>query len=184
VLDTTYRVQIRHRAGQLAKVARAIGERGGLIGDVTSVRLGREATIREITVEVRDDGHAEEIAEQLNAIDGVKMLWHRDRALMRHEGGKLTVEAKVEVRTLQDTRDIYTPGVARVAQAIADDPALATRYTTIGRTVAICTNGTRVLGLGDIGVRAAMPVMEGGGLLPPVRGHLGGAGPHRRVGAG
>ena len=161
MLDTTYRVQIRHRAGQLAKVARAIGERGGLIGDVTSVRLGREATIREITVEVRDDGHAEEIAEQLNAIDGVKMLWHRDRALMRHEGGKLTVEAKVEVRTLQDTRDIYTPGVARVAQAIADDPALATRYTTIGRTVAICTNGTRVLGLGDIGVRAAMPVMEG-----------------------
>ncbi len=161
MLDTTYRVQIRHRAGQLAKVARAIGDRDGLIGDVMSVRLGREATIREVTVEVRDDDHAEDIAEQLDAIDGVKVLWHHDRALMRHEGGKLTVEAKIEVRTLQDTRDIYTPGVARVARAIADDPALATRYTMIGRTVAICTNGTRVLGLGDIGPRAAMPVMEG-----------------------
>ena len=161
MLDTTYRVQIRHRAGQLAKVARAIGEREGLIGDVTTVKLGREATIREITVEVRDEDNADEISEQLNAIDGVKVLWHRDRALMRHEGGKLNVEARIEARTLQDTRDIYTPGVARVARVIADDSELATRYTTIGRTVAICTNGTRVLGLGDIGPRAAMPVMEG-----------------------
>ncbi|HEV2771939.1 MAG TPA: malic enzyme-like NAD(P)-binding protein [Thermoleophilaceae bacterium] len=161
MLDATYRVQIRHRPGQLAKVAQAIGEREGLIGDVMTVTLGREASIRELTVEVRDDHHAEDIAERLNALDGVRVLWLRDRALMRHEGGKLTVEPRIEVRTLQDTRDIYTPGVARVARAIADDGALANRYTTIGRTVAICTNGTRVLGLGDIGPRAAMPVMEG-----------------------
>ncbi len=161
MLDTTYRVRIRHRSGQLAKVARAIGERDGLIGDVTTVKLGREATIREITVEVRDDDHAADISGQLNAIDGVEVIWHRDRALMRHEGGKLSVEARIEARTLQDTRDIYTPGVARVARVIADDPGLAARYTTISRTVAICTNGTRVLGLGDIGPRAAMPVMEG-----------------------
>jgi malate dehydrogenase (oxaloacetate-decarboxylating) len=161
VLDATYRLQIPHRAGQLAKVARTIGEREGLIGDVMTIRVGRKTSIRELTLEVRDDDHAEEIAEQLNALDGVEVLWHRDRALIRHEGGKLTVEARIEARTLQDTRDIYTPGVARVARAIADDAALATRYTTIGRTVAICTNGTRVLGLGDIGPQAAMPVMEG-----------------------
>ena len=161
MLDATYRLQIPHRAGQLAKVARTIGEREGLIGDVMTIRVGRKTSIRELTLEVRDDDHAEEIAEQLNALDGVEVLWHRDRALMRHEGGKLTVEPRIEARTLQDTRDIYTPGVARVARAIVDDSALATRYTTIGRTVAICTNGTRVLGLGDIGPQAAMPVMEG-----------------------
>ncbi len=80
---------------------------------------------------------------------------------LRHEGGKLDIEARIEVRTLQDTRDIYTPGVARVPQAIADDPAQLARYTMVGRTVAIATNGSRVLGLGDIGPRAAMPVMEG-----------------------
>jgi malate dehydrogenase (oxaloacetate-decarboxylating) len=161
VLDCTFRVQISHRTGQLAKIAGAIGEEDGLIGDVTTEKLGREATIREMTVEVRDYDHAESIAERLGAIDGVEVLWHRDRALMRHEGGKLSVETRIEARTFQDTRDIYTPGVARVAKAIAEDPSRLARYTMVGRTVAICTNGTRVLGLGDIGPRAAMPVMEG-----------------------
>ena len=161
MLDVTYRVQIRHRPGQLAKIAGAIGDQKGLIGDVTTEKLAREATVREITVEVRDDEHGEAIAGALNEIDGVDVLWQRDRAFLRHEGGKLTVEARIEVRTLQDTRDIYTPGVARVAQAIAEDPAQLARYTMVGRTVAICTNGTRVLGLGDIGPRGAMPVMEG-----------------------
>ena len=161
MLDVTYRVQIRHRPGQLAKIAGAIGDQKGLIGDVTTEKLAREATVREITVEVRDDEHAEAIAGALNDIDGVEVLLQRDRAFWRHEGGKLSIEARIEVRTLQDTRDIYTPGVARVAQAIAEDPAQLARYTMVGRTVAICTNGTRVLGLGDIGPRGAMPVMEG-----------------------
>ena len=161
MLDVTYRVQIRHRSGMLAQIAGAIGDQKGLIGDVTTEKLAREATVREITVEVRDDEHAEAIAGALNDIDGVEVLWQRDRAFWRHEGGKLSIEARIEVRTLQDTRDIYTPGVARVAQAIADDPAQLARYTMVGRTVAICTNGTRVLGLGDIGPRGAMPVMEG-----------------------
>jgi malate dehydrogenase (oxaloacetate-decarboxylating) len=80
---------------------------------------------------------------------------------MRHEGGKLRIEPTAPVRSVQDLRDVYTPGVARVCQAIVEDPELAKRYTTIGRMVAICTNGTRVLGLGDIGPQAAMPVMEG-----------------------
>jgi malate dehydrogenase (oxaloacetate-decarboxylating) len=161
VLDCTYRVQIRHRPGMLARIASAMAEHEGLIGDIVTVNLGREATIREVTVEVADDEHAERIARALDDIEGVKVLWHRDRALMRHEGGKLAIEARIEARTIQDTRDIYTPGVARVAQAIAEDPSLAQQYTMIGRTVAICTNGTRVLGLGAIGPRASMPVMEG-----------------------
>jgi malate dehydrogenase (oxaloacetate-decarboxylating) len=161
VLDCTYRVQIPHRAGQLAQVAGLIAEERGLIGDVVTVALGREATLREITVEVRDTDQADRIATRLDELEGVKVLWHRDRALIRHEGGKLRVDPVSPVRTLQDMRDVYTPGVARVCLAIADDPELARRYTGIGRTVAICTNGTRVLGLGDIGPVASMPVMEG-----------------------
>ncbi len=161
MLDCTYRVQIPHRAGQLAKVASAIAEGEGLIGDIVTVSVGRDYSIREITIEVRDGSHAEEVADLVGELEGVRVLWHQDRALIRHEGGKLRVEATAPVDTVQQMRDVYTPGVARVCNAIAKDPALAARYTTISHTVAICTNGTRVLGLGDIGPVASMPVMEG-----------------------
>ena len=161
MLDCTYRVQSPHRAGQLALVCGAIAEERGLIGDIVTVNIGRDASIREITVEVRDSDHADAVARRLGAVDGVRVLWHRDRAMIAHEGGKLTIDPTRVVRSVQDMRDIYTPGVARVCLAIAEDPRLAQRYTMIGRSVAICTNGTRVLGLGDIGPLASMPVMEG-----------------------
>jgi malate dehydrogenase (oxaloacetate-decarboxylating) len=161
MLDRTYRVQIPHRVGQLALVVSAIAEGQGLIGDVVTISEGREHSVREITVEVRDNGQAARIAELLDALQGVRVLWHQDRALIRHEGGKLRVDAVTPVRTVQQMRDVYTPGVARVCTAIAADPALARRYTMISRSVAICTNGTRVLGLGNIGPVASMPVMEG-----------------------
>jgi malate dehydrogenase (oxaloacetate-decarboxylating) len=160
-LDCTYRVQIPHRPGQLAKVATSIAADDGLIGDVVTVSVGTDISIREITVEVRDLDHAWEIAAHLNELDGIKVLWHHDRAFMRHEGGKLEINTTGRVASVQDMRDVYTPGVARICSAIAETPALAARYTMIGHTVAICTNGTRVLGLGNIGPRAAMPVMEG-----------------------
>ena len=160
-LDVTFRIQIPHRPGQLAKVAGAIAKHEGLIGDVVTITLARESTLRELTVEVRDLGHAWDIAQDLNELDGIRVLRHDDRAFLRHEGGKLDITPITPVTTLQQMRDVYTPGVARVCQAIADNPSLASRYTMIGRTVAICTNGTRVLGLGDIGPRASMPVMEG-----------------------
>jgi malate dehydrogenase (oxaloacetate-decarboxylating) len=160
-LDVTYRVQIPHRAGQLAAVASVIAEHDGLIGDVVTVNLGREASIREITVEVQDTGQAWDLATDLNTLPGVSVLWHHDRAFMRHDGGKLAITALHPVTTVQEMRDIYTPGVARICSAIAENPELASKYTMIGRTVAIVTNGSRVLGLGDIGPVAAMPVMEG-----------------------
>jgi malate dehydrogenase (oxaloacetate-decarboxylating) len=160
-LDCTFRIQAPHRVGSLAKVATAIAEAQGVIGDVTTVNIGRDASIREITIEVRDEDQAEAVAASLARVDGVRVLWHRDRALIRHEGGKLRIDPTMPVRSVQDMRDVYTPGVARVCTAIAADPSLAHRYTMIGRSVAICTNGTRVLGLGDIGPVAAMPVMEG-----------------------
>lgn len=160
-LDYTYRIQIPHRAGQLATVAGKIAEGGGLIGDVTTINVGRETSIREITLEIEDRDQAERIIGMLNELDGVRVLWARDRALLKHEGGKLVIESVHPVRTVQDMRDVYTPGVARACQAIVEDSSLASELTMIGRSVAICTNGTRVLGLGDIGPVASMPVMEG-----------------------
>jgi len=150
-----------HRTGQLARVAGAIAEGNGLIGDVDTINVGRDSSIREITLEVDDHDGAERVADLLNNLEDVEVLWFRDRALLKHDGGKLVVKATQPVRTVQDMRDVYTPGVARAAMAIADDPSLARRLTMIGRSVAICTNGTRVLGLGDIGPVASMPVMEG-----------------------
>jgi malate dehydrogenase (oxaloacetate-decarboxylating) len=160
-LDYTYRIQLPHRPGQLAKVAGTIAEGGGLIGDVVTINVGREHSIREITVEVGDRDQGEKIAEMISSLDGFNVLFARDRALLRHVGGKLTIESTRPIRTVQDMRDVYTPGVARACEAIAEDPSLAGELTMIGRSVAICTNGTRVLGLGDIGPVASMPVMEG-----------------------
>ena len=161
MLDCTYCVQIPHRPGQLAAVAQAIAEGDGVIGDVRTISLGREASVREITVEVRDGEQQERIAALLDALQGVSVLWHQDRALLRHTDGKMKIVARSPVRTVQEMRDVYTPGVARVCTAIAAKPELAAQYTMISRTVAICTNGTRVLGLGNIGPVASMPVMEG-----------------------
>jgi malate dehydrogenase (oxaloacetate-decarboxylating) len=160
-LDVTFRVRIPHEAGQLARVCGAIAQQHGLIGDIVTVTLAPEASIREITIELRDPAHAGDVADSLNALEGVRVLWHRDRAFIRHDGGKLDIVPREAVATLQQMRDVYTPGVARICTAIAADPALAGRYTMISRTVAICTNGTRVLGLGPVGATAAMPVMEG-----------------------
>ena len=160
-LDYTYRIQMPHRTGQLARVAGAIAEGNGLIGNVDTINVGRDSSVREITLEVDDHAGAERVAELLNDLEDVEVLWFRDRALLKHDGGKLVVKATQPVRTVQDMRDVYTPGVARASMAIADDPSLARRLTMIGRSVAICTNGTRVLGLGDIGPVPSMPVMEG-----------------------
>jgi malate dehydrogenase (oxaloacetate-decarboxylating) len=161
MLDCTYRVQVPHRTGQLAQVMGAVAVGEGLIGDVVTISVGREHSIREITVEVRDNDQAAQIAELVGRLEGVRVLWHQDRAMLRHEGGKLVIDAVHPIRTVQEMRDVYTPGVARVCAAIAEQPHLASRYTMISRSVAICTNGTRVLGLGNIGPVASMPVMEG-----------------------
>ena len=160
-LDYTYRVRQPHRTGQLAAVAGAIAECGGLIGDVTTINVGRDSSIREITLAIEDHDQAERIVDSLNGLEGVEVLWSRDRALLRHEGGKLVIGSTRPIRTVQDMRDVYTPGVARACVAISEDPSLAGELTMIGRSVAICTNGTRVLGLGDIGPVPSMPVMEG-----------------------
>jgi malate dehydrogenase (oxaloacetate-decarboxylating) len=164
-MDCTYRLRIPHRAGQLATVASRIAEYGGLIGDISTISVAKNEALREITIEVRDKAHAEQLAVGLGQLEGVTVSWFHDRAFIAHDGGKLDVVSRREIRTNQDVRDVYTPGVARVSLAIAEFPELAARFTMIGRSVAIVTNGTRVLGLGDIGPVAAMPVMEGKALF-------------------
>ena len=164
-VDYVYRIEQPHVPGQLATTCQAIADAGGLIGDIVTVPIGRDRSIREISVEVRDHGQAKRVAGELERLDGVRVISYYDRALHAHVGGKLAVEVTARVETLQDMRDVYTPGVARVCMAIAEEPALAHRFTMIGRTVAICTNGTRVLGLGNIGAVASMPVMEGKALF-------------------
>ncbi len=164
-MDCTYRLRIPHRAGQLAKVSTRISEYGGLIGDVSTINIARHEAIREITVELRDKAHADALATGLGELEDVHVVWYHDRAFLAHEGGKLTFSASRPVLTNQDVRDVYTPGVARVSEAIHEFPQLARRFTTIGRSVAIVTNGTRVLGLGDIGALASLPVMEGKALF-------------------
>jgi malate dehydrogenase (oxaloacetate-decarboxylating) len=164
-MDCTYRLRIPHQSGQLAKVATRISEFSGVIGDVTTITIARHEAIREITVELRDKPHAEALAVGLAELPGVSVVWFHDRAFIAHDGGKLRMTGRRTIVTNQDVRDVYTPGVARVSSAIAEYPQLASKFTMIGRSVAICTNGTRVLGLGDIGPLASMPVMEGKALF-------------------
>jgi malate dehydrogenase (oxaloacetate-decarboxylating) len=160
-MDCTYRLRIPHRSGQLARVATLISEEGGLIGEVHTITVARLEAIREITVELRDKEHADRLAVTLGELPGVTVVWYHDRAFIAHVGGKIEMTLRKPVTTNQEVRDVYTPGVARVAEAIHEYPRLATRFTMIGRSVAICTNGTRVLGLGNIGPVPSMPVMEG-----------------------
>jgi malate dehydrogenase (oxaloacetate-decarboxylating) len=164
-VDYVYRLDQPHVPGQLATVCATIAEGDGLIGDIETVTIGRDRSIREVNVEVRDHGQAKRLAGLLSQLEGVRVITYFDRALSRHTGGKLRVDGTMRMESLQDMRDVYTPGVARVCTAIAEDPSLASRLTMIGRTIAICTNGTRVLGLGDIGAVASMPVMEGKALF-------------------
>ena len=160
-VDFVYRIEQPHRTGMLARVCRAIADGDGLIGDIQTISIGAERSIRDVSVEVRDIDQAHRLAEIIASIDEVRVIDHHDRAIDRHVGGKIEVVPRISIASLQDLRDVYVPGVARVCRTLEADPSQANRFTWIGRTVAVCTNGTRVLGLGDIGLLPSMPVMEG-----------------------
>jgi malate dehydrogenase (oxaloacetate-decarboxylating) len=161
----TLRVEIEHTPGMLGEVASAIGQAGGTIGAVDLVQVEGLHTIRDITVDTADPADWPRLTDAVNALSGARVLDSTDRTLQLHVGGKIELQNKHALKTRDDLSMAYTPGVARVCQVIADDPDKAFQYTIKRNTVAVVSDGTAVLGLGDIGPRAAMPVMEGKAML-------------------
>ncbi len=149
----------------LGEVASAIGDAGGTIGAVDLVQVERDHTIRDITVETGDASDWPRLTAAVDAVAGARVLDTTDRTFLLHVGGKIELRNKSPLKTRDDLSMAYTPGVARVCRAIAEDPDKAFQYTIKRNTVAVVSDGTAVLGLGDIGPRAAMPVMEGKAML-------------------
>jgi len=159
------RLEIADRPGKLGEVASAIGRAGASIGSVDLVEVKEGFVLRDMTVEAADADHWDEIIAAVNAIDGVTVIDTTDRTFLLHMGGKIEMRNRSPLKTRADLSMAYTPGVARVCEAIAEDPDKAFQYTIKRNTVAVVTDGTAVLGLGDIGPRAALPVMEGKAML-------------------
>ncbi len=157
----TLRVEFPHRAGSLGRILTVIGDAGGMVGAVDIVRMREDRTVRDITVNARDSEHGQSVVEAVEVLPEVKVVNISDRTFLMHLGGKIEVRSKLQIRTRDDLSMVYTPGVARVCRAIHDDPERAFNLTIKRNTVAVVSDGTAVLGLGDIGPRAAMPVMEG-----------------------
>jgi malate dehydrogenase (oxaloacetate-decarboxylating) len=161
----TLRVEIVHQPGMLGKVASSIGEAGGTIGSVDLVQVDGRNTVRDITVQTADPDDWPSLREAVDGLQGARVLDATDRTLQLHVGGKIEVQNKSPLKTRDDLSMAYTPGVARVCEVIRQDPDRAFQYTIKRNTVAVVSDGTAVLGLGDIGPRAAMPVMEGKAML-------------------
>jgi len=161
----TIRVEIADRPGMLGRVATAIGDAGGTIGSVDLLTVEDAHTLRDITVDAVDQAHWERILEAIRGVDGAEVVDATDRTLRLHVGGKIEVRNKSQLRTRDDLSMAYTPGVARVCLAIRDDRTKAFQFTIKRNTVAVVSDGSAVLGLGDIGPEAAMPVMEGKAML-------------------
>lgn len=161
----TLRVKLSSRAGTLGQLTTTIGRAGGDIGAVDIINVTRDAVIRDITVNAASSTHGEEIVSAVRDIDGIEVINVSDRTFLMHIGGKIEVVSKMPLKTRDDLSMAYTPGVARVCEAIRDDPEKAFTLTIKKNTVAIVSDGTAVLGLGDIGPAAAMPVMEGKAML-------------------
>src|SRR5712664_3774387 len=161
----TLRVKLSSRAGTLGELTTTIGRAGGDIGAIDIINATRDSIIRDVTVNAASSTHAEEIVNAVRNVDGVELINVSDPTFLMHLGGKIEVVSKVPLKTRADLSMAYTPGVARVCEAIHDDPEKVFTLTIKKNTVAIVTDGTAVLGLGDIGPAAAMPVMEGKAML-------------------
>jgi malate dehydrogenase (oxaloacetate-decarboxylating) len=161
----TLRVRLDDRPGTFADLARAIADAGGLLGAIDLVRIESGAKIRDVSVTATGADHAEQIVRAAREVAGVEVEQVSDRTFLLHLGGKIHMESNAPVKTRDDLSMAYTPGVARVCEAIRDDPDSVWNLTIKRNTVAVVTDGSAVLGLGDIGPEAAMPVMEGKALL-------------------
>jgi malate dehydrogenase (oxaloacetate-decarboxylating) len=161
----TMRLHMPQRGGVFARVARAIADAEATLGAIDLVRVERNEVVRDVTVACVDGTHAEGVVGAVRELEGVRVDSVSDRTFLMHKGGKIEVNPKVPIKTRDDLSMAYTPGVGRVSMAIHEDPAKAWALTIKGNTVAIVSDGSAVLGLGDIGPEAAMPVMEGKAML-------------------
>ncbi len=161
----TIRVALENAPGMLSALTTAIDEAGGQVLAVDLVRAQRHIMVRDLAISAPDDETVDEIAATLDALDGVELLSMSDDVIDAHIGGKIEIHNKREVNDREDLSLVYTPGVARVCRMIAEEPHQAYRLTIKSNAVAVVTDGTAVLGLGDIGPLAALPVMEGKAML-------------------
>ena len=153
-------IETQHKPGSLARVLQVVGDSGLLVENLAAIRRDQDRTIWELTLEF-DEVVDQALVERIDGLPESRVIGKSDRVFDRHRGGKIETVAKVPLNSVQQLRDIYTPGVARVCLSIRDEPALVREYTNIANTVAVVTNGTAVLGLGDIGPQPGLPVMEG-----------------------
>jgi malate dehydrogenase (oxaloacetate-decarboxylating) len=160
-IQRTFRCRLEQKPGSLGRLLSAIGDQGGLIGEIRTVHMGGSAVDRDITIYADDLKHLDRLIRIVDATPEAQLLEVRDEVLEMHQGGKIAIRSRYDISSLSTLRKVYTPGVAEVSLKIKDDPSLARRFTSIRHFVAIVTDGTAVLGLGDIGPKAAMPVMEG-----------------------
>jgi malate dehydrogenase (oxaloacetate-decarboxylating) len=163
--SATLRLRLKNVPGAFASVAQAIADADGLLDAIDLVRVESGTKVRDVTVLAEDAGHIERITAAVRSVEGVEVEHVSDRTFLLHLGGKLEVRSKVPLKTRDDLSMAYTPGVARVCEAIAEDPEKVWNLTVKRNAVAIVSDGTAVLGLGDIGPEAAVPVMEGKAML-------------------
>lgn len=168
----TVRLEIQNKPGMLGRVTSAIGKAGGDIGAIDLVQVGKSTITRDLTFKARDERHGQQVVDKIRAVQGVKVVNVSDRTFLMHLGGKIEVRGKMSVKTRDDLSMAYTPGVARVCMAIHQDPEKAYALTIKQNCVAVVTDGTAVLGLGDIGPSAAQPVMEGKALIFKEKGNV------------
>ena len=159
------RLKIDNKIGMLATVTQAISEEHGIVGAIDLVQPEDGVLVRDISIYTHDQEHSDKIIAAIKNIQGVKFINFSDRTFLVHLGGKIGIQNRIPVKTRDDLSMAYTPGVARVCMDIYDDPEDAYKLTIKGNTIAVVTDGTAVLGLGNIGPKAAMPVMEGKAML-------------------
>jgi malate dehydrogenase (oxaloacetate-decarboxylating) len=161
----TARCRLRNRPGMLGRLTTEVGTAGGDLRAIDIVRFEQGSIVRELTVHARDSAHAHAIVRAMQAVDGVEVLEYSDRTFQLHAGGKIEVVGKIAIKTRDDLSMAYTPGVARVCRAIAENPDRARSLTIKRNCVAVVTDGSAVLGLGNLGPEGALPVMEGKAML-------------------
>lgn len=161
----TIRFQVPNRPGMLASVTKAISTLGGSMGQIDLIEQTRNISMRDITVDAASTEHAETIVQAVKDLPYIKVLDVYDRTFSLHRGGKISVVSKIPLRGQADLAMAYTPGVGRICNAIAEDPNRVYELTVKRNMVAIVTDGSAVLGLGNLGAEASLPVMEGKAML-------------------